>query len=258
METKLKLLLGSLHLPSIVRAALWSLSLLWVWSSGFAAISALVFLSISVFAYFTPFFHTFSFPFSWLVLTLTAPLLVFMIPYGWQFWVATIFLGTLFFALLALKNLVLAHRIFWLQGLLSGCLFSLFFIFYGGDLSQEFLWKWLAIFFLSYFLTREFLKTLRQIWGGEANSVFHPSISRFFPAVSAFFISEAVWVIGTLPLGFINAAILTSVIAYVWIHCFIKYAEWCFGKVKMGQILIDVLVMVILLCAISYSTKWSI
>ena len=123
---------------------------------------------------------------------------------SWLYVVSAIFFGILFFILLGVKNLIFVNRIlpyYFLNSLLFGAVLILFF---AGDKSSIFAFKYLTAGAAFFFLFREFI-----IFHFETpHSVGQSPVSakkNLIALTLSFLILQFVWIAALLPIGFLNA-----------------------------------------------------
>src|SRR3989344_5338932 len=119
------------------------------------------------------------------------------------------FYAFLFYIILGLKNLIFINRANWHQALHLLLFYALFIHFWNIGDEATFLLRLVGIFAASLLLIREFFKVV---------AVDSPKRRVVASWVLALLITEAVWVISWLPIGFLNSSPLASLIVFTLIN----------------------------------------
>lgn len=239
MDLKLKSVLRSQQSTLLFKALIFLGFLALVYIGNFKFIPILFFLVTAVFLYSKPIFNTFylwaSF-FILLILALISP----------PSFLGAAFYAFLFYIILGLKNLVFINRLNWHQALHLSLFYALFMIFWGASDGAPFLLKLAGVFAASLFLIREFFKM----------AAIDFSKRRVVASwVIALLITEAVWAISWLPIGFLNSSALALLMVFVLINLTLHHLKETLNK----QVVLSAITLFVLSALLIFVTsKWRI
>jgi len=208
-----------------------------VYIGNFGLVPILFFLATALFLYSKPIFNTFYFWASFLVL------LVMALNTPPSFIVAA-FYAFLFYIILGLKNLIFINRANWHQALHLLLFYALFIHFWNIGDEATFLLRLVGIFAASLLLIREFFKVV---------AVDSPKRRVVASWVLALLITEAVWVISWLPIGFLNSSALASLIVFTLINLTLQNFKGILNK----KIVLSAITFFVLFALLIFLTsKW--
>lgn len=249
MEIKLKSVLKIRKQPLLlaVRALLFSTSLWLLADREFSGFQLIAFIIIGAVLYFIPVFQTLLvFP-SFLTLMIIGPIA--MSVFGSQVAYPSLlagFFGLLFYIILGIKQVVFLNRLKLHHTLHLGLFYFMSILFFAAPGEDLFVIRSLSFAALSYLLLREFF----LIRGFTRNSRL-----RLMSALGSFVIVEGVWVLGLLPIGFINAAGALLVLLFI-IEELLTFAHE--GRLNKRLVLQELTVFVLLLITIFSFSTWSL
>lgn len=231
MATGLKSALQSPQSPFILRSAIAGAAYFAAFRAG-GYLTAL-FVVLAAGFYLFPFFRTRAFLPAWLMIVVAGVLSLHRLPGEYAFFASLVF-ATLFYVLLSLKNLMLVNRTAWHYGLYLALayLLSALFFFSGATFGLGAVLYYLSLFFIA-----------RELVGG----------GMALTLLTGFFAVQASWVIGKLPLGFVNGASLMLVVLYAASEIIRKGKE---GRLSARSVLATVTVTVILILIVFIATAW--
>ena len=226
MVTKLKSVLKSPQLLLALKAV--------AFGAGLSFLPAVLFVLLAVLLYAIPLFRTIELirPLSVLLIV---SLLALQTVNRWDYSLfLIIYFAFLFYLILGIKDLVVIKRAGWHRFLnLALVHMSLLLFFYYNQ--EFFLIKLLVVFCAFLFLLKESFKNRLTAW------------------LLAFLMAQSIWVIGLLPIGFVNAANL-GLLAYFIILDLAEYQ--LSGHLPRRRILIDVTIFVLLALLIFATSRW--
>ena len=125
--------------------------------------------------------------------------------------------------------------------------YSIFIIFFLADKSEFFFLKYVALVFASFLLLREWLAIIPS---------FHfPKRELISAAAASFIITQLVWVVALLPIGFINASNFMLLLVFILSDLLFKHFMGSLSK----EVLIQHLTFFLVLSAIIFWTsQWSL
>lgn len=237
MATELKLTLGKIHWPLLVRSAF--LAFFWLFSP------AWVFLLCALYFYFSPYFQPWRIFFSFAVFLTLA---LFVPPlFGVWLYAAGIAIGVIFYLILGVKDLVLINRQFAYQTLRLLLFTSILLLFFWWGQSPSLLFVW-RLLFLSAFLFALHYEYFSFFFEGN------PSNS-FAAALTAFLLFEAAWVLVWLPIGFLNATAVELLILFMLNDFILRHIN---GNLNRKITLTNFTVFIFSLLAIFLVSDWTI
>lgn len=234
MVAKLKSVLQNPILQLAFKPLLFGGLLFLVWLTHFNLLALLLFLGLNFLLYTHPLLKSLSFLSSFLILILLSILSLFFLA-GDQLYLAILLIvvfTVLFYLILGLKNLQIRERDYWYY-LIHLSLFYLTFLNFFID-SDYFWLKLVGVFLISLFLLKELLKLFKDI--SSENNLFYLVISLI--------ITELVWIISWLPIGFLSATNLIFTTVYFS------------GLVILGKKNLTIFLLLLLL--IFFSSGWQI
>lgn len=237
MATKLKLTLGKIHWPLLVRSAL--LAFFWLF------FPAWFFLLWAMYFYFSPYFQPWRIFFSFAAF-LTLALFVPPLSGAW-FYAVGIVIGAIFYLILGVKDLVLVNRQFAYQTLRLLLLTSalLLFFWWGQSSSLSFVWRLILLFAFLFALHYEYFSFIFE--GNPLNI--------FAAALTAFLFFEAAWALVWLPIGFLNATAVALLTLFMLSDFIVHYLR---GTLNRKITLTNFTVFIFSLLAIFLVSDWTI
>lgn len=243
------LLINRISWKLLFKVALFALALFWVWQSDFSwwTIAAFFLILFSIYLSETGErgFTRFSF---WLGAALSVEGLYLLLPPAPEaagfyepiiFWAAVLF----FAVLLGLNRLLFKNR-FFVYGMLSTVLlFFLFLVYY--SLPRTFLWT-LLLFLAVTLLIKEALEFFG--FRGKKRNVLVGALVGFLSV-------EISWVLGFLPLGFINAAIFLTLITLLLRDSLTRHFT---GSLNAVYILRELTLFIVFAMVIFAVSNWTI
>lgn len=209
MVTKLKSVLRIPKQQSLlaVRAAIFAAALWLLVDRDFGFFQLVAFILIGIVLYATPVFQTLLLFPSFVALMIVAPLS--MAVFGPQLGAPVLlaaFFGFLFYLIIGIKQVVLAHRAKWHHLLHLALVYSLSLLFFAAPGGDWFVGRSLLFMAVLCLLLRELF-----LVRGATRSV----LLRLHIILIAFMSVQALWVIGLLPIGFINSAGIALVFIFI-------------------------------------------
>ena len=236
MATRLKSVFRSRQSLLVLKALIFWGFLGLHWSGG-GVISAIFFILAALILYCSPISRTSHFFFTFASLLIVALSIVSVVaPIG--FLIVSIFLAFLFYCLLAVKNLIFVNRSEWHFALVLAIIYLAFVVFFSADQSSWFIFRSLIFYILTVMLIRELLLLSMRV-----------------VLIISFFLIESVWMIGFLPLGFINAANLSLLVCFSIIDSLRHYLR---GTLTNRVILTRITILVLGMLLIFGVTIWRI
>ncbi|MDO8602014.1 MAG: hypothetical protein Q7R62_02735 [bacterium] len=181
-----------------VRALLFASSLWLLADQEFSTFQFFAFILIGAVLYFIPVFKTILILPSFIALMIVSPIA--MSVFGPQIQYPSLlagFFGVLFYLILGIKQMIFVNRAKLHHVLHLALIYCASVLFFAAPSADWFVVRSLFFGVFSYMLVREFL----LIQGSERGARV-----KLISALIAFLLVEAVWVLGLLPLGFINSA----------------------------------------------------
>lgn len=181
----------------ILKAVLfWGfLALYWSQDGGF--ISSVIFILSAFYFYASPIFHVSRFFFSFAALTIVTMSAMSSVAIT-GFLILSVFSAVLFYCLMAIKNLVFVNRAEWHYALMLAVIYVALVAFFAADQSSWFVFRSIGLYFLSAL-------TLWEAMGFSVRASL----------LTAFLFLESIWIVGFLPLGFLNAANFSILIYFL-------------------------------------------
>lgn len=219
----------------------------------FSFFAIFVFFLLAGWLYFSQLPERFHFRVSFLVLVATA---VFALRFfGSNFYLAflgCLVFGFLFYLLLGLPALVFRNRQSVYLLLNTGLFSVVFLLFFGADKLKHFLTINFLIFLVIFFLFKECFDFLHS---AVHNSLFIVHNSRFVSLVFAFLSLELFWAISLLPIGFINLAVLQTLLVFLTRDFALAYFS---GRLDRRFLIYQFLVFIALVSLIFSVSRWSL
>jgi len=249
MVTKLKSVLKSPQLLLALKAAAFGI--------GLNFLPAALFVPLAILLYAIPFFRTIELTRPFFVL-LVVSLLALRTVNRWDYSLFLIvYFAFLFYLILGIKDLVVIKRAGWYRFLNLALVHMILLLFFYYN-QEFFLIKLLIVFCALLFLLKACLPmpTGRQAVGKELLK------NRLAVWLIAFLMAQGIWVIGLLPIGFINAANF-GLLAYFIMLDLAEYqlsgpAYRQAGYLPRRRILTDTTIFVLLALLIFATSRWGI
>ena len=235
MATKLKSVLKSPQLLLALKAVAFGI--------GLNFLPAALFVPLAILLYAIPFFRTIELirPLSVLVVV---SLLALRTVNRWDYSLfLVVYFAFLFYLILGIKDLVMIKRAGWYRFLNLALVHMILLLFFYYN-QEFFLIKLVLVFCALLFLLKELLKNRLVVW------------------LLAFLMTQSIWAIGLLPVGFINAANF-GLLAYFIMLDLAEYqlsgpAYRQAGYLPRRRILTDVTIFVLLALLIFATSRWGI
>jgi len=231
MALKLKSVLENQQLTLLFKALMFGAFLLFT--------PPLLFIIAALFLYFKPLFNTFSFFSSFIILLILSLSLT-------NGLLAAILFSFVFYIILGVKNLVFINRWRWYHLLHLSLFYSTFLLFFLSDNTSNFFFKSFGLFLISVFLLREFLKFAAADF---------PKRRLLISWALSLFVVEITWVIGLLPLGFLNSANLALLSVFALGDLTLHHFRGTLGR----KVVLSTAALFVLLTLLIFATsQWSI
>lgn len=239
-------LLGTAWSSLLFRSLLFAGFLAGVCYCGFAFWSLAVFAVFLFWLYYFQLLERKGLGFSFLVLSVSGLLILYFWGVGFYPILAGCLIAAFLFYLLAgLANFAFKERVSVYLFLNTGLLLTVFILFFKQGTAQSNYYS--GLLFLLFAFVFLFLNECFCFWQPLDGRLFYP---RFFALVGAFLTAELFWVVGLLPLGFINAAILLTTFVFLFRDAVLAYAAGRFNrKFFAGQILVFLILSSLVLVA---------
>ncbi len=197
--------------------------------------------------YFRPFFENYPTKYAFAVLLPLSIALIEFVKGTALFFPSIIVLAVLFYWILGIKDFLFVKRSRIYYAITLSVLYLIFLIFFLSERSEMFLPKYLAVFFASAFLFREWLRLI--------STFKFPERERVAALLGAFLVVQLLWATALLPIGFLNSANLmllcTFVIAELLVNHFVK-------KISKEFLLQLSVFSIALLLLIYWTSSWTL
>ncbi len=230
MAAGLKLVLNNQIFQLAFKVFISGLALLW---------SPWAFLVAALWLYFRPLLNAFTFFYSFAVFLFLALWMA-----GADIFLLRIFLAAffsfLFFIILGVKNMVLVNRKKWHAILIISLIYLLLISYFIVDKSQWFFLSWLLFAGLIFILVRE---------------LFTAVLPPVFILVVVFIISQLLWVVNWLPIGFLNSSNLVILSILLLLDLLANYHQ---KNINRRLLIKDIGVFLFLLAIIFLTSSWTL
>ena len=204
MAEKLRSLLRSPRSVLPLKAAAFGLTLYWNYVNGGGWLRASILVLVTAALYFKPLFNAVTFLRSMAVLLTLAVLAGGYIPAAYD-WAAALFFAALFYVIMGLKEFIFIARARVHLAVFTMLSYLTLFAYFTSDRRENFL-EYTALAGLSFFFI------MSELLGAETNLPVRHGL-----AVSGAFtmiFSQALWILGILPVGFLAATALGVIFAF--------------------------------------------